>query len=926
VTGPPKNGTAPGSGENNGAGGNDSLIAGNSTPLVQVTQFLNLIIQPGAAFEVRAPKCRNKPGQRSGFWGTVVGYFTHATIADAAQQILALDAAGVAPGIYITLNPVQAELLARSADALQSGADHAVEDTQILHRIWALVDCDPVRAKGISSTDKELEASRLRAEQVRLRLTSLGWPDPVIVMSGNGYHLLYAIELPADDEGLVNRVLKAISARFSDGAVVIDTSVGNAARITKVAGTMVRKGTNAVGIDGMEDRPHRRACIVSIPNSIVRVPRALLESVAAELPAAAPRDKGSPGAKVDRRPEAKPSSRYQFERFDHTPEGVRGYLFKFGINVTGEKRDGSRTYLFLDRCPVVVDCTAEGKSDIAVTVDDDGVIGYKNLHNRGTGLGWLDVREALEAGYIAFAQARGATSGTDWDTEVSVVVNDPWNTPLPVHGRVCEFPINDAFPAGTESVRDLCVEIAEAYQVPVDLPAMLVPPVIGLSLSHKVRVRLGPEWLQPPNHYHACLMEPGNRKTGPFQVLTGPIEEWEKLEAERLGPMIAADNARVDVMRRKLERLKDLASGKGRAKSTEPSGYEAERAAIELEKKLGAERPVFAPQLITSDVTTEELARLMSVNGERIGVMSDEGEAIEVFLGRYDGKPNVQLYNKGYDGSMHRMNRVNRLPVILHRPLISIGFVIQPEAVRDMLTNQKAKGTGLVSRFGMSLPLSLLGSRSIDAPALSPTLRGRWRAGLLDLLGLELDAARGPVEVVLSAKAQNAFREFQLRIEPELSWMGEFAQHGIQDWGGKFCGRIGRYALTLHGIRHLCGAGSLSDSISEDTMLAAIAWAPYLLNHAKAVMGWLGSTAHTAGAKRILAWIARDSVKSFSKQECFTKVRNASIEVATDVDGPLSLLSDLGYLRDIPSSRATGSGRKPSPRFVVNPKWDGRPL
>ncbi len=94
---------------------------------------------------------------------------------------------------------------------------------------------------------------------------------------------------------------------------------------------------------------------------------------------------------------------------------------------------------------------------------------------------------------------------------------EPRTAPIPLHSLISAFPKREAFPLGTEVVRDYVVAIAEAYQVPCDLPAMMVPAVLGLTLSHVARIRLGAEWPQPPNLYTAVLMEPGNRKTGPFQ-------------------------------------------------------------------------------------------------------------------------------------------------------------------------------------------------------------------------------------------------------------------------------------------------------------------------------------------------------------------------------------------------------------------------
>jgi P4 family phage/plasmid primase-like protien len=114
---------------------------------------------------------------------------------------------------------------------------------------------------------------------VRRFLDAAGWPEPVVADSGNGWHLLYKIDLPADDGGLVERILKALAKRFDTDAVTVDTSVFNPSRITKLYGTVSKKG------DHTPNRPWRRSKIVSIPASIDTVPVDLLESLAFCAPA-----------------------------------------------------------------------------------------------------------------------------------------------------------------------------------------------------------------------------------------------------------------------------------------------------------------------------------------------------------------------------------------------------------------------------------------------------------------------------------------------------------------------------------------------------------------------------------------------------------------------------------------------------------------
>lgn len=365
-----------------------------------IARHLRLLYRPDDVFEVRAPKCKDRPG--ADFKSTVSGYYTYDAIDQAAEDIAALDASGLAPGIYVTLNPVHSALLGRAINQLKPKMTATTSDADTVTRRWFFIDCDPCRASGISAADAELAQAAARAREVRAYLTSLGWPDPIESMSGNGHHLTYEIDLPADDGGLIEKVLKALAARFDDDKVKIDTGVANAARITKVVGTVARKGDNLRGIAGVEDRPHRRATFVSVPEVIQPVLRELLKKIASDLPASV-----SPVAPLAASPstessKGKKTGEPKFRKFSHTPAGVRGYLHAFGLEVAAERRKGGVTILDLMSCPVT-EVEAEG-TEISVLVGDDGVIRYRNLHNRGTGITWLDVRDKLEPGYRAFAE------------------------------------------------------------------------------------------------------------------------------------------------------------------------------------------------------------------------------------------------------------------------------------------------------------------------------------------------------------------------------------------------------------------------------------------------------------------------------------------------------------------------------------------
>src|SRR6266498_4470269 len=75
---------------------------------------------------------------------------------------------------------------------------NAAGDSDIARRVRLLVDLDPPRPAGTNSTEAEKQAAREQAERVREYLRSRDWPEPMLCDSGNGWHLLYCIDIPND--------------------------------------------------------------------------------------------------------------------------------------------------------------------------------------------------------------------------------------------------------------------------------------------------------------------------------------------------------------------------------------------------------------------------------------------------------------------------------------------------------------------------------------------------------------------------------------------------------------------------------------------------------------------------------------------------------------------------------------------------------
>jgi putative DNA primase/helicase len=359
----------------------------------QILRAIRIFFTAGMLVEIRAPK--------AGRYGTISGYFNDfEKLAKAA-----CDWDGKAPGLYLTLNPVLPELLARSANRAQRNAKDTTTDAQIVERRWVLIDSDPKRPSGISATDAEHEAALERARQIRDRLRQEGWPEPVMVDSGNGAHLLYRCNLPNDPAAtnLVQRVLKALAARHDDGFVGVDQTTFNAARISKIPGTRACKG------DSLPERPHRISRLLDVPNPVIPVSRELLEKLAAEVPETAKVSSSKKkGAEVPQATKVSTSKKKgttgstTANTFD-----IDAWIDRFGIDVVKPPvaHDGGRKWQI--RCPFNLE-----HDNAAIFEAADGRLGFHCFHNSCVDHDWHALRAHLEPEY------QGATGEQPNPTDV----------------------------------------------------------------------------------------------------------------------------------------------------------------------------------------------------------------------------------------------------------------------------------------------------------------------------------------------------------------------------------------------------------------------------------------------------------------------------------------------------------------------------
>ena len=337
-----------------------------------IMSALNVLFDSDQIIELRAfPKGRKR---------TDAGYFDGAHRDDLTRAAVGLNSRGAA--VYVTLNAVDPQLLGRYANRVEQYASATTTDANIQRRRWLFVDLDPVRPKDTSATDEQLAAAKDAAIQCANWLDERGWPDPTIAESGNGMHLLYPVDLPNDEQttNAIKSALEAIGKAIDTAAIRVDRAVFNAARITKLYGSVATKG------DHLPTAPHRLSRILNAPG------RAVLLTLDKLMDLAPPSQAAQDHA--DKTAPRKPQGSKSFDIYD--------FLTRMDIEYTaGQHYNGER--FLLARCPFNPD---HGKGEAAIFRSASGKLGFKCQHDSCRERHWRDVRESVDGPHAT----RGRTS------------------------------------------------------------------------------------------------------------------------------------------------------------------------------------------------------------------------------------------------------------------------------------------------------------------------------------------------------------------------------------------------------------------------------------------------------------------------------------------------------------------------------------
>lgn len=328
-----------------------------------IRESFDRILLPDQIVELRALHVPTTQGPR-----TLSGFYTdHDQMTEDAATL----SERAAHGVYFTPQPLKPDLLGTDPNVISIASRGSLaRDVDVLGMRWLLIDIDPEREAGRSSTTAEKTQAAVVLRAVTLYLQREEWPAPLIGDSGNGYHLMFLVDGLEPEKA--RAILASLAFLFDNEHAKIDQKVFNPSRIWKVYGTIARKGPNTA------DRPHRKAELFEKEGGTAPVPPDLLDKLASLLPATGDKTRGAPTGALER------------YILDHFPQ-ARG-------PETWQRR--GRRWIF-DVCPW--DSTHTDRSAYIIQFGDGG-IAAGCLHKRcegaqttdkGSSLGWRSLQKLV---------------------------------------------------------------------------------------------------------------------------------------------------------------------------------------------------------------------------------------------------------------------------------------------------------------------------------------------------------------------------------------------------------------------------------------------------------------------------------------------------------------------------------------------------
>jgi hypothetical protein len=483
-------------------------------------------------------------------------------------------------------------------------------------------------------------------------------------------------------------------------------------------------------------------------------------------------------------------------------------------------------------------------------------------------------------------------------------------------GRVAPVPLPGqtqplVLPSSCPDLSDFVTELADALQVPVDMPMTMALPVLAAATGGNFEVQVQPGWIEPLSLCAVVCQGSGERKSPVLSKLEHVVKDHQRMAQEQALPTYRAQETKAQLAKKRFE----TAMGKA-GKSDD---LEAEFEALRLREAWATARGALVPLptwIVGADGTPEAFVDLI-IQHKAIGIITSEPGLFATLAGRYSsGSPNIEWFLNATSRETLDPRRITRETGAVEHPVLSALSCIQPGRLRELGEVKAFRDSGLLARHFYCIAPSMLGTRQ-RTRAVSEELTHGWETRVKALLAKKKINLGSPTILPCTEAAAELLRRFDDELEPQLTpHVGRYAD--IADWIGKAVGATARIA----GLFTLFNDAEAS-TVDVEATSDAIALVRSYISHTIAAFGLIDPAADLhKQAEEILATAGavceKESRVWFTRREVHQKIRRRKWATESNaLDGPLGLLSAHGFIHK-QRVIADGVGR-PSERYLLNP-------
>jgi putative DNA primase/helicase len=919
-----------------GEGPAPSAVATAIAPVVaddEASDALALLFPPGLPIELLLMG-QDRP--------LAVGLFDHPTGAfDALRHWR-----GASPtAVYYLLNETTRQVPPHHRNCFVPGSVRS-KAGDIRRRRKLCLDFDPQRPPNTSATHEEHTAALALARTVQAALALQGWQPLGVIDSGNGAHLIYDIDLPADDGStqLLKGVLAGLARQYSTASVKVDSALYDAPRICRLPGTRNAKGTPSPA------RPHRRARLLEsvAPDQGKAVRREQLEDLVRQtLPPALDGIGGDPGPRHQERthalaPTAPPrddavedgrvrqalgflrdmASDYEpwlavGQALHHWDQGGhRGY------SLWREFSQWTRRSNFADDV-----CAAKWRTFGAPTAGDPLTI--RSLLLWAKERGWDSARIPQPPPHTdADVPPAPAAGLVGHDAEPPAPVPTPeWPDPQwPDRSLPTVEPLTpDMLP---ERVWCFCVDIAARLGCAVDYAVAAVLTALGAVVGRQLAMhpKEHDDWLVFPNVWTMIVGAPGTSKSPAMAEALAPIahlerEAWAAYQSELSRHRLAVGNVerRQAAAKKLLQKAADAAFGLADKKPL--LAADVERAHAEL--KAGPPSEPTPRRYLVNDATVEALLTIHEANPHGFLHYRDEALGWLRSLEREGHQGDRPLYIEAWSGSgAYASDRIGRGHTRVEGLCIGILASIQPGPLSVYMAAAARGGfdaDGLMARFMLIWPDRPTHCQPVDR---APDLDARREVTALFQRLAHLDT-----HLFVPDLPTHCVR--YLRFAPDAqarftAWMGELItdvttgghHEMVASALDKHRKLVPALALLFH-LANLDAHAPAAQPVSLAALEQAIRWGRYVRSHLLRAYDSAANRAKAATASLAQHIAAGDLGTRFTARQVQRRAWAGTGDDREVIADALAELADLGWVR---SYQELKTGGRPAEWFEVNPK------